>query len=212
VNNQTYLDFSRRTDALASKLGIRLGDMPAKLRISRASFFSYRAGKNTISKKAWHKLELTERESGISPPLHEQLASAPANRKKALLGSAPLEEVVNLLPPDARKRIATTILDAQIDSIQINLIGFFLDAQALADLVKRKGSKSELNFFAQKVGESVKSSREMLELLVLQLRTALDLDIRTLAERMEGAGAPDKLKVIKASSASDREKPRKKKR
>ena len=211
MEKQTFLDFSRRTSELAAKLGVRIGDLPAKLEISRASLFSYRAGKSPISEKAWHKLELAERESGTALPLYQQITSPSTSRERELLASASLEEVLRLLPQDSRRRIAVIILDAQIDSIQSKLIAFFLDAEALADLVKTKRSKSELKFFAQKVSQSVKPSRVMLEMLVLQLRTALGLDTRSLTERMKRAGGLAGIKTVKARSQPDREKPSKKK-
>src|SRR5260370_320045 len=93
--------------------------LPAKLGISRASLFSYRAGKSPISNKAWQKLRLAEHESGIVAPFKEQLLSVPENQKRELLASASLEEILNILPASERKRIATAALDAQINSIQM---------------------------------------------------------------------------------------------
>jgi len=206
AKKQTFLDFSRRTDALAVKLGFRLGDLPAKLGISRASLFSYRTGKSPISNKAWQKLQIAERESGIAPQLQEQVASAPVEQKKELLASASLEEVLHLFPADMRMQIARIGVDAQIDSIQKELIGFFLDAESLADLVKRKGSKSDLKFFARRVSEAVKSSRKMVDMLVLQLRTVLSLDTRSLAERL--ADSPK----LRGSEGAETSQPRDQKR
>jgi hypothetical protein len=196
---------------LASKLRVRLGDLPGKLGISRASLFLYRAGKSPISNKAWQKLELAERESGIAATLQEQLQSASENQKRELLASVSLDEVLDILPPLERKRLATAALDAKIDSIQINLIGFFLDAEFLADLVKTKASTSDLKFFAHKVDEAVKSSREMVDILVLQLRTVLGLDTRSLTERLGASPTSRGAEGTKISPPRDRKRGSKKK-
>lgn len=205
LKKQTFLDFQRRTNTLTVKLGVRLGDLPEKIGISRASFFAYRAGKSPISTKAWHKLEFAERECGIVPPLHEQFESAAEDQKRELLASASLEEVLNLLPADERKRIATAVLDAQIDSLRGTLVDFFFHAEALADLVKKKGPKSDLKYFSQKVGETVKSSRETLEILTSNFRKALGLDPRSFTERMTNLKETDESKPRRASSTSDKQ-------
>lgn len=63
--NQTFLDFSDRTDALAVRLGCDVQDLPERLGFSRSSLFAYRTGKSRISPKAWAKLEMAERAAGL---------------------------------------------------------------------------------------------------------------------------------------------------
>jgi len=63
--NETFRNFLERTDCLASRLGIDLGELMDVLDMGRASFFSYRTGKRPISRKAWNKLEAAERSAGV---------------------------------------------------------------------------------------------------------------------------------------------------
>ena len=63
--NETPRDFLRRTDALAVRLGIDIGDLPDLLGFSRASLFAYRTGKRPITGKAWEKLAQAERDAGL---------------------------------------------------------------------------------------------------------------------------------------------------
>lgn len=71
----TKLDFLRRTDALAAKLGYNLEELPAVLGFSRASLFAYRAGSAKITRKAWSRLALAETDAGIKTPLVERLTA-----------------------------------------------------------------------------------------------------------------------------------------
>ncbi len=68
AENQNFSDFSRRTEILAEKLGVRLVDLPTHLGISKAMLFAYRKGGYTISGKAWRKLEQAERAAGLLAP------------------------------------------------------------------------------------------------------------------------------------------------
>lgn len=61
----TYVDFSRRTDALAAQLRCDVGNLPEVLGFSRASLFAYRSGKARITPKAWNKLAKAERDAEI---------------------------------------------------------------------------------------------------------------------------------------------------
>lgn len=63
--NETFRNFSERTDALAVRLDTDLGGVMERLGMGRASFFGYRTGKRPISGKAWAKLEAAERAAGI---------------------------------------------------------------------------------------------------------------------------------------------------
>lgn len=71
----THLDFSRRTDALAARLGRDLGALPSLLGFSRASLFGYRSGKAKITPKAWSRLAQAETDAGIQTPLMEKLTA-----------------------------------------------------------------------------------------------------------------------------------------
>lgn len=81
--NWTFLDFSRRTDALAAKLSMDLGQLPEVLGFSRASLFAYRAGKAKITAKAWERLALAETESGIATsPVEKFSETNPENAEE----------------------------------------------------------------------------------------------------------------------------------
>ena len=70
-----FSEFSERTESLAAHLGKKLSELPEVIGISPAMFFAYRSGKNTVSGKAWRKLEKAEREAGIGPELHDALVA-----------------------------------------------------------------------------------------------------------------------------------------
>lgn len=82
--NCTPLDFSRRTDALAARLGCDLGGLPALLGFSRASLFGYRSGKAKITPKAWSRLAQAETDAGIKTPLMERLAAFGEDEEESL--------------------------------------------------------------------------------------------------------------------------------
>lgn len=69
--NQTFLDFSERTNRLALELSVSLEQLPAKMGISRATFFANRAGKSPISSKTWLKLEALEEQVFPQPPVQK---------------------------------------------------------------------------------------------------------------------------------------------
>ena len=50
---------------MAARLGVNIQDLPGKIGIGRASLFSYRTGKRSITSKTWAKLEAAERAAGI---------------------------------------------------------------------------------------------------------------------------------------------------
>lgn len=60
---ETPRDFLRRTDLLAARLGCSVQELPDKLGFSRASLFAYRAGKRTITPKAWLRLAEVEQKT-----------------------------------------------------------------------------------------------------------------------------------------------------
>jgi len=97
-------------------------------------------------------VERAEREAGIVAPLSEQLRARNADKNK-LLASASFEEVLALLPDKTRERLLREACEAYIDSLEIELRGFFLDAEAFADLVrsKRLSDRAEIPFFADKL-------------------------------------------------------------
>lgn len=66
-NNRSFSLFSQRTEVLATKLGVRLLDLPEKTGISERMLFGYRSGVYPISGKAWAKLAAAERAAGIAP-------------------------------------------------------------------------------------------------------------------------------------------------
>lgn len=208
ANKQTFSDFTARTDELAARLNVRLGDLPAKLGMSRASLFAYRAGKTPISNKAWHKLLRTERETGISPPLAEQISAAKVEQKGELIASASLEEILSLLPVDERARIASRYIDGHIEAMEWQMHGFFLNVQSLAELAaEKKPSRSELEYFTRTVDQSLEPCQKAWQSLVRQFRETLGLDVRSLAERVTG-GPP----AANPPKPSDPRKSRKKKR
>lgn len=208
MENQTFSDFTRRTDILAAQLKVRLGDLPARLEVSRASFFAYRSGKSPITNKAWHKLLRAERESGISPPLAQQISSAKAEQKGELIASASLEEILGLLPVAERARLAASYIDGHIESIEWQMNGFFLNAQSLARLVaEKKPPRSELMFFSRTVDQSLEPCRKAWQSLVRQFRETLGLDARSLADRVK-ADVP----AVSPTKPSGSKKRRKKKR
>jgi hypothetical protein len=62
TDNSDSINFIKRTDAAAVKIGCNVEDLCDKLDLSRSSLFSYRTGKRPISSKAWAKLEKLESE------------------------------------------------------------------------------------------------------------------------------------------------------
>lgn len=68
AENETPIDFLKRSDALALALQKNVQDLTEVLGVSRASLFSYRTGKRPITSKAWRKLEQAERAAGMLPP------------------------------------------------------------------------------------------------------------------------------------------------
>lgn len=69
----SHEDYLRRTDYLAARIGVNVQDLPGIVDVSRASLFSYRAGKRSIPPKAWHKLAAAEEAAGLrrSPEANE---------------------------------------------------------------------------------------------------------------------------------------------
>lgn len=59
------LQFSQRTDALASALGCRLVDLAGKIGISERSLFGYRKGDYPVTAKALRKLQSAEWDAGV---------------------------------------------------------------------------------------------------------------------------------------------------
>lgn len=70
--SETFRDFSKRTEALALRLGVNVEDLIDVIGVSRASLFSYRTGNRPISSKAWAKLEQAEKEAGICTSFEEE--------------------------------------------------------------------------------------------------------------------------------------------
>ena len=66
VQNQTFIEFTLRTDALATRMGLDLIDLPAVIGISKATLFACRSGKNEITGKTWRLLERAEND--VPPP------------------------------------------------------------------------------------------------------------------------------------------------
>lgn len=133
--NQTFQDFARRTEELAAKRGINLGDLPGLLGISRAMLFGYRKGRFKISGKAWRKLEQAERESGLAPSIKNQLESTPEEDKKnEILKSAAFHEVIALFPEDMRKQALSLIAKPMLEMTNARIIGYCRDAESLGGL------------------------------------------------------------------------------
>lgn len=187
AQNQTHLDFAHRTEALAKRSNLKLGALPGRLGISRASFFAYRSGKARVTPKAWRKLERAERESGIAESLAEQLVAASPDQQKNLLSSASVEEIMGLFSPEDRARLLTNSVDFQIERMEIQMQGFFLNVGALAGLVlQKKPSRSELLFFARTLESTLRDTQQAWQFLVQQFREVLGLDATPLAERVSG--------------------------
>lgn len=163
----TFLDYARRTDALAAFYSINLEGMPEKLGISRASFFAYRKGKNPISSKAWMKLEQVERMAGVSPPLQDQIIEAQKKGKdeaERVASSGSLVEIFSLLPEKHRQELFAMTGEKLAIEMEI----FFKGAEALASLTKKilkdPGNKEvaeDAEYFAEEVGKSVPTAREI---------------------------------------------------
>lgn len=69
------LQFSQRTDALASLLGCYLKDLPAKIGISERALFGYRTGRYPVTAKALRKLQAAEDAAGIRGEVPEMPAA-----------------------------------------------------------------------------------------------------------------------------------------
>ncbi len=123
--NETFEDFSRRTDTLAVRLGLSVQDLPAVTGFSRASLFAYRSGKRPISSKSWRKLEHAERLAGISPA--GQVAAA----ENAGSSGNPKDP-----PPQPGKKVSSEMdplqtLQAQVAAIQARLDATFSPIQKI---------------------------------------------------------------------------------
>ena len=173
--NSTIVDFARRTDALASRLRLRLGDLPAILGMSRASLFNYRSGKAQITDKAWRKLERSEREAGIAKPLIEQLRAGNAAK---LIQSASLTEMMEFIPEKQRLAILRKVMAFNVDTAEIQILKYLKDAEALAQLVgsKKKRDHHQISFFAENIRTSFRKSTAACQLLSRLVRQALDLE------------------------------------
>lgn len=170
------MDFACRTEVLAEQAGVRIGDLPKRLKISRASLFGYRTGKLPITSKAWRKLEHAERDAGISQPLADQLRAATPERATELLGSASLDEILPLLPESTRRRVLDSFVDTQLYGMNWRMIGFFLNAEALADLIKSKGPAKEISYFVKAVAADVSSCRQLWDTMVASMCEALGIN------------------------------------
>lgn len=118
--NQTFLDFSERTDALAVRLGCSVQELPERLDFSRSSLFAYRTGKAKISAKAWAKLEKVEAEFGLGP-----VSESPEKSGSMLEDSVPYR----VTPADTLRMIRR--IESRLDNIT-ELIG------KIADVLKIK--------------------------------------------------------------------------
>jgi hypothetical protein len=146
-NSETFLE---RTDLLAARLGVQMGELLPILEISRASFFSYRSGKRPISAKAWRKLEKAEREAGVAT-LREQL-----DVSLAAAEGASLDDVLSLFPEKARPGVRSKILEDRAEILRGDVHHFFEAVKALvlyaakaAPLVERRDKElaAELRYF-----------------------------------------------------------------
>ena len=153
--------------------------------MSRASLFNYRSGKTPITAKAWQKLERAERAAGVPKSLLEQLQAPDVNVGK-LIQATSLDELIELIPQNQRGPLLHQLLEVYIDSCEMRLHGFFLDAEALATLVKSKkrAGHKEIAFFANKIrasfGPCTAASKSLSQLLC----QALGLDTKTLSQRV----------------------------
>jgi len=124
VENETFLDFSRRTDDLAARLGVNLEDLPEVIGISRASLFCYRTGKRKISGKAWSKLDEAERRvsKSISGPasVAAQRQDEPSDASvRPSIQQLTLSEIfafIGRLPPEPQQKIIGGLLDMLRDT------------------------------------------------------------------------------------------------
>lgn len=64
TNAQTRT-FLHRSDILASRLSIRVEDLPPFLGVSRRTLFACRSADSAVTPKSWLKLEQAERASGL---------------------------------------------------------------------------------------------------------------------------------------------------
>jgi hypothetical protein len=70
ADNLSALDFSKRTDALAARLGISLRTLCVRAGISQPMLFGYRSGKHPITAKALRKIEALEATASGPPDEH----------------------------------------------------------------------------------------------------------------------------------------------
>lgn len=170
--NATSRDFLRRTDTLAVKLGVDVGDLPGRIGISRASLFRYRSGKSPISAKAWIKLAFAETDAGIETPLVAEL-----QRDES-------EDEMDFLTKILEKEDWTEDMDAQL----LALMGQGLLGQMV--VLRWSILKDCLAAFLEKVEKSAKDSKNLHRYSVAeipQLRKQMkvfEFQLELLAERV----------------------------
>ena len=167
-NSETFLE---RTDLLAARLGVQMGELLPILEISRASFFSYRSGKRPISAKAWRKLEKAEREAGVIS-LKGQLAIAPSEVQADLIHGASMNDVLSLFPEQERPVVRSKMLEGRAGILRGDVHDFFEATKALvqyaakaAPLVEKRNKElaAELRYF---VGSLPKKAEQLKPKLV----------------------------------------------
>lgn len=101
--SESFSEFSERTEKLAAKLTLKLGELPERIGVSPAMFFAYRTGKNKISDKAWRKLEGAEREAGL---IKEEPGIYGTLKPQVPAGASP-QQIAGFLREEARKHFET---------------------------------------------------------------------------------------------------------
>lgn len=177
----TPLNFLRRTDALAVKLGLNVQDLTEIIGVSRASLFSYRSGLRRITSKAWHKLEAAERRAnsessapGGSGGFDENEGKVKEDeiqygKKNSLeIRLAALERAVMLNPEVARH-----LQIARLDRAEVVAREFFGSVKHLANQARRAASATkdaklaaELKFTCEEVEGNLNEVRDWLAGLI----------------------------------------------
>jgi hypothetical protein len=186
--NWTHLEFTARTDVLASHLACDLDIVANLMGVSRSSLFAYRSNKSKITRKAWSKLEHAEREAGLSPSLREQLITASDEiTRTRLLESADLVELAEVAGQKMTRELLTK---QQLTWFKVFAEHFFVQSACLAEMAGKaarslsdKELSADLRHFSKVVKQDGPTVEEWVRILIAQLKPLSKTDAAIEADK-----------------------------
>lgn len=146
AENQTNSDFSRRTNALAARLGLRLSDLTGVIGISKAMLFAYRSNQ-PISGKVWAKLKNAEDLAGsydAGPDATKHLLQDDVTQYRTKSDPAPIPGIAEVMKalkaqvaPHVADEVERLLLEHQRERLRMEANDFFGNVEALAASAKQ---------------------------------------------------------------------------